>query len=136
MERLKKLWPVCGLLICSTLGISLLSLVYLLPVQLIQQHVEQSIELYKEQGEYPLFLSWDYSTRKDNFTDMLMLEKAAYNETKNPFGAALLIPSPRYTAHPETIDRHEQVINSEPGDLPQNTCARYWHGYLVILKPL
>lgn len=83
-----------------------------------------------------MFLSWDYSTRKDNFTDMLMLEKAAYIEMENPFEAALLIPSPRYKTHPETIDRLEQVINSEPGDLPQNTYARYWHGYLVILKPM
>lgn len=136
MQKIKKFWPFWIFPSFLILGVSLMTLVYLIPGQPIQESVQKSFDMYEEQGEYPRFLSWDFSTRKDNFTDMLMLDKAMYSDPERPFETSLLVPNEEFSSDNDTINMLKQVSLGKQGDKPESTYARYWHGYLVILKPL
>lgn len=86
--------------------VMLLTLVFLIPDRAIQSHREDALAYLEQEGEYPKMFFESVSARLDNVTDRIMLEK--------------------------TMPESENVLISamNPG------YARYWHGYLTILRPL
>ena len=81
---------------------------YMIPNDYIKENVGISVSRLNGEGDYynPLFET--DASKLDNFTDMLMISKAIKNDDK---GA---------------------LYNS----LDVNDYARYWHGYLVLIRPL
>ena len=84
----------------------LLTLVFLIPDKGIQGHREEALSYIEEEGEYPKPFFESASARLDNVTDHIMIQKT----------------------QPES----ENVLISAMNP----TYARYWHGYLVFLRPL
>ena len=109
--------------------------VFALPLDNITENVKQSSEyLYKEGENFSLTNLC--MSRLDNFTDSIMLANASYDGDEDLVTKAMnvymhnledsgrLLPLYNYT---HNIKR--EAFHSEP-------YSRYWHGYLVFLKPL
>lgn len=127
---------VCVVLISIVVGMAVLATVYCIPVAPIKNNLVSSAELLKSEGLY-LNLNSDPSSRLDNFTDTLMLQTAGYQITQSPLTEAILANRLKGSfdgASP--LDSLLLDISGENQSLKTVSYARYWHGYLVFLKPL
>ena len=84
-----------------------LTLVHCIPNRYIEPRVTASLKTIKNEGNYPEMFFGTDASQLDNFTDRLMLGKTL-KERSNPLTAAMDV----------------------------NHYSRYWHGYLVFLRPL
>lgn len=144
-----------GIIAISVLvGLLLLVLVFLLPVEPMKQHVFDSMWLLEEEGTYPEVLPQVFvrmhpdninlrtmilnnrGMARDNHTDSLMLGAATYDDghMSSAMQKALMV------YHDETVPLapYNSLLNyAETGTVTAPASyPRYWHGYLVILKPL
>lgn len=125
---------VLNLIVAAGLGTLLLWAVYCLPIDSIEQHVRSSAVTIQEEGVYPRLYSWCHS-QLDNWTDSIMLLEAADATDASALEKAML-------AYRGTIDDSnpaETLIAHyiQNVEFTRTTdYARYWHGYLVALKPL
>lgn len=132
-QKLKKfiiLYVVTYLICCVSMCI-----VYALPQDRIRQHVAQSKEIFEEEGSYPRLISWRISSQLDNFTDALMLLMAGY-EGEGPFYQDAFrntFPAIEGNTPTQTLIR---IYTDEDTEYIVNNYNRYWHGYLLYLKPL
>lgn len=133
MGNIKKtVMPFLILLIMGVIGYSLLVAAYSLPANRIEQHVKESSVYF---GKKDNNLMAAKSATLDNFTDSLMLLIAAHENGDGAWEAAI------NCANYEKQDRgpEESLIaiygNGESADL-ESPYGRYWHGYLIFLKPL
>ena len=119
------------------IGAILIIVAYALPTARIYHNVDRSSRIYELEGHAPFWAGGVIHTRIDNFTDSIMLMKAAY-PVEDLIRSAFLNPSwkliddtPDMTVH-TLIDvmKTERQADSEVWYYPL-----YWHGYLVILKP-
>lgn len=118
-------------------GDILLLLVFLLPVQRMKDNVQRSMDIYLNEGDYPR-LVWGYDMSKlDNYTDMFMLLHATYA------GSGNVIEDVVKMNHTEYFEEGCVGVGSLIGYIDNwgteshvDSYPRYWHGYLVILKPL
>ena len=124
------------LLGCICLGFLLILFSYLMPTDRIHSNLLESEDFFEEGVTYPELISGYPDTRLDQFTDCLMLlTAAAKTEDSLPFQA---MNNARYsigdTDPEETFVEifHEGSANYKA----DNGYGRYWHGYLVFLKPL
>lgn len=123
----------------SVLGLAALLLVHLLPLDSIREHVYWSLPMIEKEFEDEVIIDGYRSTLTGNFTDCLMLEHAVYESN----GHSLL----EQVLHMYRGESYELEGGWNPGyslkdyleNVPQPReveYARYWHGYLVVLKPL
>src|SRR3990167_4386513 len=110
-------------------------LVCLIPSSLLKNNIGASLVTLKAEGTYP---TAGFPLRPivlDNFTDPVMLNTAYSVDSKQPFRSALT-----NIRHAATQDEINQIINLE--GLYNNQAKvtfgyeRYWHGYLVFLRPM
>lgn len=131
--KLKKfliLYLVTYLVCCVSMCI-----VYALPQEQIRQHVAQSKEIFEKEGSYPRLISWQISSQLDNYTDALMLLMAS-SEGEGPFYQDAFrnrYPSTEGDTPAQTLVR---IYTEENTEYMVNDYNRYWHGYLLYLKPL
>lgn len=124
-------------IICAVLsGIVLMLLVYLLPTDTIRTNVEKSIDIFKTENDNYHWAYWISSSRPDNFTDSIMLLNAIYEGPESLTEKAMLNPRTEY----QECSRSESLVrNLESEGNSDNSYtayyARYWHGYLTLLKP-
>lgn len=117
----------------------LLVFVYSLPAESMQKHMAESSYIFREEGTYPRKTS-NANSQLDNYTDAIMLLTASYPDIDNVWEDA--INAERYTLSKEIVPSESPadmlVYLYEEGNEEALTCsyARYWHGYLVFLKPL
>lgn len=144
------------ILICGVVaGTILLTSVYALPVERMHDHVEQAAELLVEEGAYPrLYGGQDIrmnpenfldlkvmllNTRgmaRDNITDATMLNIAVYPGEGNALERAMLAERPVYEdCNGVATEELKRYMDGDTGYAIQEY-SRYWHGYLVVLKPL
>ncbi len=118
------------------LGAALLFCAYLLPMGKIRRHAQESGEVLRMEGTYWRMLPYSPHTNLDNHTDSLMLLTAAYD-------------NPKIGLAEKAMYNYYNVINGlslpescailtleEEGGYTTHAYPRYWHGYLVVLKPL
>lgn len=130
----KYLLAICLVVASVFVGSVALMAVYALPTKPMFHHVQKSINLYQREGDYP---SWSgkLSGQLDNFTDSIMIRKAIFPGTGNIVNDAMLNPSYSYKGSKQVEsmlkELHEETENKTVGNY-----ARYWHGYLLVLKPM
>ncbi|MCM1540739.1 MAG: hypothetical protein NC121_05700 [Blautia sp.] len=118
---------------CLT-GYLLLVAAYLIPEEYMQENMIESAKNF-EMNTYPRLMG-TRNSQLDNFTDALMLLNASHvEEDESVFEQAVNVK--RYGV----VDRNpnESLINiyGEGGqEYEELSYARYWHGYLIFLKPL
>lgn len=115
------------------LGFLLLVLVYLLPVAPMRENVQSSIEEWNTEGAWPAVIGGYSGSILDNFTDSIMQSIAIY-ESEEPVPVKAM--KNYYAVHPTigTVGALYAYVQGE--ECYGENYARYWHGYLVVLKPL
>lgn len=115
------------------IGVGLLILVYSIPDKYAKKHVADSVSTVKTEGRYPNMFPWAWS-KLDSFTDSLMMLTASYDGKEPVLEKALLA----YRYEKDDMEPNDVLVAYFQNDenVSSTTYARYWHGYLVILKPL
>ena len=134
----------------------MLTLSSLIPKKFIEKKVNESAKILEEQTNQ-LFIpikSKNVYMRYDNYTDALMVNTAYSINTKTPFYSAITarknyiegitkIVYPDMIGELKSSSKHKNL--TQVGDLIDTVnndtdesfeYARYWHGYLVFLRPL
>lgn len=121
-------------LLIVAVGFVCLILVYMLPTERIQNNVNLSADtIYKDGDQASIVSNGDASYRLDPFTDCLMLEIAAYDSERAPIYASLLN---EYLQFEDPLSTLFYKAWSDDTEFEVSQYPRYWHGYLVFLKPL
>lgn len=109
--------------------------VYALPTDAIRQNVSEASNIIQMEGSHPELIYGHQDTMLDNLTDSIMLLTARYEIQENIFTEALL--SNRETAD-GMMDSEILAFEAEGHEVETQTAGygRYWHGYLLYLKPL
>lgn len=117
------------LMICAGAGFFALLLAYSFPREKMKEHVFENADFYS--GSYTLVDGYK-STRLSMYTDNIMLSEAICPLSESIVSDVLLVPR-RHIEGGTLIDDYtcEDETQVEYIQYP-----RYWHGYLVILKPL
>lgn len=123
------------LLSAGCIGLLLLVCVYALPVDIMRDNVARGTEVYNNEGNFPELAAGYKSTKLDNDTDSTMLSNAIYPVT-DIVKDALNVPMIGYSARQDRLTSLLDYANHVKGETYTTTYPRYWHGYLIILKPL
>ena len=110
-------------------------LAFLIPDKLIYEHGAESVEIFTGEGLYP-FVGNTPAEELDNWTDSLMIHTACYQkEDASALERAVAAYRPVYQdADPITSFRMD--VKGIDNGMEITSYARYWHGYLVFLRPL
>ena len=129
-------------IILLTLLTSLI-IVNLIPKEYIENNVKKSVQVFVNEGYYPkVKLAHNYLL--DNYTDALMINTAYSVDSEKPLESAILM---RRSYRPkENLKLEEVGTNDKPIQcLIENVnetnetyleYSRYWHGYMIYLRPL
>ncbi len=126
------------LLFSSVMGILLLVFCFLIPDAGIQHHMSISAGQFKEAQlrndslctKYPF-----WHLQEDFFTDEIMMMKVAYNGSESPVEKAVMVYSYSIDEYGNLGTLYEHYANGVEFDR-KNEYIRYWHGYLIFLRPL
>lgn len=133
-------------------GFLLMIAVYLLPTDRMFDHAKKSLDKIVGEGAYPtlygsanlrmeqdnfrdvkVFFLNTRGTARDNVTDCTMLSIATFDGGGNPIIKAMKNDRAYYGNY--AVDDLERFLSGEEG-YDVRSYSRYWHGYLVLLKPL
>ncbi|MBR0462262.1 MAG: hypothetical protein IJJ00_06095 [Erysipelotrichaceae bacterium] len=122
-------------LLSALCGTILLTGVYSLPVERIKNNVGLSAYTMQWEGSYYV-LSDHCTSQLDNYTDSIMLLEAAHNHQNSAIVDAMNAPR-GYVEDNEDPSKTLVLHFIEKKDFAGSlNYPRYWHGYLVFLKPL
>ena len=129
-------------------------LTYMLPEKGMREHVEQDILMIEEEGPYPDFLPFFFvrlhsdsvgiktillnnrGMARDNYTDALMLGTAIYEDEDTGFAEKAFLNAHGEVGEMWPIGSLRAYLENGAFGTRKETYARYWHGYLIFLKPL
>ena len=158
-RELRNLTKAIGIvLVSSAVGLGLLLLVFMIPTEKMHKNFARSASLIASEGTYPTFLG-DVFVRMhpDNITDIKTLLLNNRITTRDNYTDALMLLNAFYTAEDKSLLERTLMVYRPCGDIAQDPIldivnvgiknvdtsnyiiceyARYWHGYLVFLKPL
>ena len=123
-----------SLILCIVIGVLLLWVVYLLPSEPMETHMQSTADVFEEEGIYPQFPVWCYSVL-DNWTDGTMIGSAIYEGSCSPLIESMAVARNQYA----TASPNDSIVNHYVYGIEEHYTdgyPNYWHGYLVILKPL
>ena len=132
---------VLGVAGSAAAGTLLLMAVYRLPVAPIQQHLAEGIPYTGADFDhtYPSLLPLS-SSMIDGFTDSLILLESGSDISDTLLHNALLVPHSKISSQNDSDINPAQTLYAHYiKGVPFTavaTYARYWHGYLVLTKPL
>lgn len=130
------------IVISVIVGLVALLLVHLLPTAPMREHLYWSFDMIEDEFTDEVLVEGNNATLTGNFTDCLMLQHAVYSNDEHG-----ILDQALYMYRSETYNVEGDPDGWWPGQslkdylegTPQPrevTYARYWHGYLVVLKPL
>ena len=134
---LKKAGITVGIFLLTVLlGFGLICTVYSLPGNERRAlHIRESGDILASQGDYWQLIPGKASTTLDNFTDCIMLLTSAYSGDEPVLDKAIH----NYRIYQRKATKQQSCQSC--GLLPKKsqrklTYERYWHGYMVALRPL
>lgn len=133
----RKILDVClravlALVAALLAAVLLMTAVYALPVGPMQKNAKRGLENLQTEGRsYCLSEGYD-NTALDGYTDAIMVNNAVYPGKGNALQNAL--ENPRAGDGEDTIASLSDFLEGK--EQTETTYARYWHGYLLLLKPL
>ena len=127
-----------NLLLAVLGGTALLLAVFALPSdEAVEEHMHASAEILEREGMHPNLYPWCLS-RLDNYTDAIMLMNAADDTDESTVRRAMLVYRGKYDKDREPDPCQDFVDHYGRGESfdGKESYSRYWHGYLLFLKPL
>ena len=131
---MKMLRNVCAVITISIIvGFLLLCLVYCIPTRMMVDAGYESNDVLKSEGIY----GYEYFSLRtlDNFTDAVMLNTASYHSNESIWKNA----AEAFWGSVDEMDAFQSYLAVASGAAMETepvSYSRYWHGYLVFLKPL
>ena len=120
-------------MICAAAGVLLLTAVYSIHSKQIEINVKKStVDTLKQEGLYPE-ITHTATSYLDNWTDSIMLGSAAYHSEDSAVRNAMLVR--RYASGENPLEALVNWAEKDSFDYVDEY-PQYWHGYLVVLKPL
>lgn len=122
----------------------LLLAAYALPGEKVRQNVYRSAQTIRQEGLYPEYFGFKLF-QMDNYTDTLMLFEAASADELPPLQAMMTNTAYNVDNFETLADdlawyiQKDQATGAQRTDAPELvpfSYARYWHGYLIWLRPL
>lgn len=121
---------------------ALLFAAYVLPGEPVRKNIARSVPLLQEEGLYPEYFGFKLF-QMDNYTDTIMLFEAASADETTPLQAMMTSTAynvDNFETLPDDLAayldaRTEGKTGADTG-LEPFSYARYWHGYLIWLRPL
>lgn len=122
----------------------LLFAAYALPGEPVRANVYRSVPLLQREGLYPAFFGFKLF-QMDNYTDTIMLFEAATADETPPLTAMMTNTAynvDNFETLPDDLQTYLEknlATGAERTAAPPLTpfsYARYWHGYLILLRPL
>ena len=113
-------------------GYVLLLFVYLLPTEPMRAHLAEAAVVLSGEREYHRVIPGVVSTQLENYTDSWMMGNAVYDSPRPVYERALTCTSADFGGGP--LDGLVRYLGAEKG-YREVDYTRYWHGYLVLLKP-
>ena len=136
MLDLKKfLRIVIGVVVSVLIGTALMIFVYALPQERAIQNIDEGLRLYEHEGNYPSWGTGEHS-KLDNFTDAIMLLEIIHPIKDGVVNSAMLNPRLWHLKDDKPVDTLIKVMHGDTDGLSEINYPRYWHGYLLILKPM
>ncbi|MGN0361315.1 MAG: hypothetical protein ACI4ET_00580 [Bilifractor sp.] len=130
-------WIPLYLILSILLGTVLMIFVYCLPIHRIRGHVQETSFIYTGEDDHPSWLPGYSSGILDYYTDSIMMREAIYSGSQSAVTKAMKNP---YYVSADTGSQLGQLMESLDDTKVQsmsfNCYPRYWHGYLLFLKPL
>lgn len=124
--------PVAIISLCL-IGYMLLVLVYSIPTDWMNENMRESSSVFAREAVSPKLMDSDNSVL-DNFTDALMLLTASHPNSDNVWVSAANAARYYYDVYPTNTLLY--IYQNNGTELEERSYARYWHGYLIFLKPL
>jgi len=109
--------------------------VHFIPRAAIRDNVIKSTQTIQEEGLYHKILNFKLF-QLDNYTDAIMLNEAISGDSKKPIESALKNNWNKSKKYFELVNDTQDFANGNFSNLQTHMYGRYWHGYLVTLKPL
>lgn len=126
---------VVAVMLCAVIGMAALVAVYCIPTDGINANIADSVELLEREGLYPR-LNSNASSQLDSWTDAIMLHTAGYETTESPVREAVLVNRLECVDASSPLDSLLADFKNTDRQMKTVSYSRYWHGYLVVLKPL
>lgn len=119
-------------------GLLALVLVHFIPVGRMQQHVRESLPMIESEFDQSSLIEEYPAAFTGGFTDCLMLENAVYKNPKHSTLEQALLMYRGESGEGEGWATGYSLMDFLYGEeqTREVSYARYWHGYLVVLKPL
>lgn len=126
------------LLLGSILGLLALLAVHCIPLDRIQENVRQSLPMLQRDFLYGEAIEGYPASEIGSFTDCLMLEHAVYAPEEHSVLEQVLYMYRGESGQGEGWAPGYSLIDYLSGveQAREVEYSRYWHGYLVVLKPL
>lgn len=124
---------ILSLIICAGMGFLALLLVYSLPRENMKEHVFENADFYSD--SYMLVDGYK-STLLDIYTDTTMLSEVICPSSGRLISDVMLCPRWRLLGEENDYQLIANYSNDDEAQVTHVHYPRYWHGYLVILKPL
>jgi hypothetical protein len=120
-------------IISIVVGFIMIYFAYRIPLQNIEKHVYESATIFEKEGAKPT-LYYNINSALDNFTDALMLLNSITSPSASTLENSLLV----YRYHKASLMPNNVLIKISNGDEIEDVISypRYWHGYLIVIKPL
>jgi len=135
MNDWKKTICIWSLLFVGTfvIGIVLLLLSALVPNEAVRSHALESAPLFAMPRDIMSMRNDNCYSVQDHFTDAIMAEEAMMIDRNHPWQSIMSCNFP-FTGDP--INDLQRIAQGEEDEIPVRDYARYWHGYLVWVRPM
>ena len=122
-----------AVVLAAVIGFSALFAAYLIPVRMMTAECRESAAVLKKETTYT---REEYSERQlDNWTDSIMLLEASYPGTESNLEKTINAHF-NQMADKDPCESFVGIFSGPKQETENQTYPRYWHGYLVLLKPL
>ncbi|MCC6095226.1 MAG: hypothetical protein LIV24_09465 [Eubacterium sp.] len=136
-SKKKYMWIPLYLILSIFIGTMLMICVYCLPIQRIRSHLQEASYVYMDENPYPTWLPGYASGISDYYTESIMMREAVYSGSQSAVTEAMKNP---YYVSSDTDNQVAQLMESlddtKVKSMSFNCYPRYWHGYLLFLKPM
>lgn len=125
------------ILLAMFIGTVLIISTGLISEESISKNAEESAAILYEEKLYPEIWKGNTATRLDNFTDGLMLSTVSTKEEGDSVvHDTLMATRIKYGEKDPLTSLYKLYAGKKKAEPYYVTYGRYWHGYMIILKPL
>lgn len=109
--------------------------VHFIPRSSISENVIKSVKTIQEEGLYKKILNFKLF-QLDNYTDAIMLNESVSGDSTKPVESAMMNYWNKSVNFLDLAHDTESFTKGDSKNLKTEMYGRYWHGYLITLKPL